>query len=260
MGPATATWVDSYGRPLIIAGPCSAETEDQTLETARQLHNIGAVSVFRAGVWKPRTRIGCFEGVGDRGLRWLQKVKAETGFETAVEVTLPWHIEKCLEAGIDVLWIGARTSVNPILVGELAKSLRGVDIPVLVKNPVNPDLDAWIGALERFDFVGIRRLAAVHRGFSTLDNGPFRNAPQWQIPMRLMSLLPDLPVICDPSHIAGSRSLLFPICVKALEMGAHGFMIESHIHPDEALSDGEQQLQPHDLHDFLRQLNIGTQS
>jgi chorismate mutase len=161
---------------------------------------------------------------------------------------------------VDLLWIGARTSVNPILVRELAGCLAGVDIPVLVKNPVNPDLDAWIGALERFDHVGIRRLGAVHRGFSTLDNGPFRNAPQWQIPIRLMSLLPDLPVLCDPSHIAGSRALLFPICVKALEIGAHGFMIESHIHPDEALSDGEQQLKPHDLHDFLRQLNIGTQS
>ncbi len=245
----------AQGLPLVIAGPCSAETESQVMETARRLSAID-IRVFRAGVWKPRTKPGCFEGLGEEALPWLKNVKKETGMAVAIEVATPEHVDLALRYDIDYLWIGARTSTNPFAVQAIADSLQGVDIPVLVKNPVNPDLDLWIGALERLNRAGVSRLAAVHRGFSYYGEKMYRNIPMWQIPIELRRRLPQLPLLCDPSHIGGRRELVEPLCQQALDLGCEGLMIESHISPDEAWSDAQQQLTPSSLSEILRRLVI----
>lgn len=228
-------------RPLVIAGPCSAETEDQVMDTARQLAKNG-VKVFRAGIWKPRTKPGGFEGNGVTALPWMQKVKKETGMLTATEVATAKHAEEALKFGVDVLWIGARTTADPFAVQEIADTLKGVDVPVLIKNPVNPDLELWIGALQRLNNAGIKRLGAIHRGFSTYDKKLYRNLPQWHIPIELHRRFPDLPIICDPSHIAGRRDLISPLCQQAMDLQFDGLIIESHCDPDKAWSDAPQQL------------------
>lgn len=236
-------------RPLIIAGPCSAETEEQVMATALELSKNG-VPVFRAGIWKPRTKPGGFEGVGVKGLPWLQRVKAETGMFVGTEVATAKHIEEALKHGIDILWIGARTSANPFAMQEIADALQGVDVPVLVKNPVNPDIELWIGAMERLYNAGIRKLGAIHRGFSTYDKKIYRNLPQWNIPIELRRRYPNLPIICDPSHIGGKRELIAPLCQQAMDLGFDGLMIESHCNPDKAWSDAAQQLTP-DILDYV---------
>lgn len=230
-------------RPIVIAGPCSAETEEQVMETAKQLASKGC-KMFRAGVWKPRTKPGGFEGNGEKALPWMKRVKEETGMLTATEVATPEHVELALKYGIDILWVGARTSANPFAMQALADSLRGVDVPVLVKNPVNPDLELWIGALERINQAGIKRLAAIHRGFSSYDKKIYRNLPMWQIPIELHRRIPDLPIFCDPSHIGGSRELVAPLCQQAMDLGFEGLIVESHCEPDKAWSDAKQQVTP----------------
>lgn len=242
-------------RPLIIAGPCSAETEEQVLTSARQLSAQG-VKIFRAGIWKPRTKPGGFEGVGVEGLEWLKRVKAETGMYVATEVATKQHVEAALAAGIDILWIGARTTVNPFAVQEIADALVGIDIPVLIKNPVNPDLDLWIGAIERIYGAGIRRIGAIHRGFSSYDKKIYRNLPLWNIPIELHRRMPNLPIICDPSHIGGKRELIAPLCQQAMDMSFNGLMIESHCTPDQAWSDASQQVTPDVLKYILNMLVI----
>ena len=243
------------GSPLVMAGPCSAETEEQTLSTARQLA-MGGVKVFRAGIWKPRTKPGGFEGIGKEGLQWLKRVKEETGMLVATEVAMRRHVEEALEAGVDILWIGARTSANPFAVQEIADALKdsGADVAVLVKNPVNPDLELWIGALERLYNAGIRRLGAIHRGFSFYGKSIYRNPPQWHIPIELHRRLPELPIVVDPSHMGGRRELIAPLCQQALDMKFTGLMIESHCTPDEAWSDKNQQVTPESLRIILSSL------
>jgi chorismate mutase len=242
-------------RPFFIAGPCSAETEEQVLSTARQLAGMG-IRVFRAGIWKPRTRPNAFEGVGSKGLAWLKKVKEETGMLTAIEVANVKHVYEALKYSIDIFWIGARTTANPFAVQEIADTLKGVDIPVLVKNPVNPDIELWIGALERINQAGIKRLAAIHRGFSTFEKSGFRNNPQWQIPIEIKRRIPELPLLTDPSHICGSRNGLFEISQEAMDLNFEGLIIESHIDPENALSDPQQQLTPNDLKKLIDRLVI----
>lgn len=230
-------------RPIVIAGPCSAETEEQVMNTACQLVSRG-YRMFRAGIWKPRTKPGGFEGNGELALPWMQRVKNETGMMICTEVATPKHVELALEAGMDLLWVGARTSANPFAMQELADSLQGVDIPVLVKNPVNPDLELWIGALERINRAGVKRLGAIHRGFSSMDAKIYRNLPMWNLPIELHRRYPDLPIICDPSHIGGRRDLIAPLCQQAMDMGFDGLIIESHCDPDKAWSDAKQQVMP----------------
>jgi chorismate mutase len=236
-------------RPLLIAGPCSAETEEQVMETAKQLAAKG-VKIFRAGIWKPRTKPGGFEGVGVEGLTWLKRVKAETGMYVATEVATAKHVREALSHDIDLLWIGARTSANPFAMQEIADSLEGVDIPVLIKNPVNPDLDLWIGAVERIYNAGVRRIGVIHRGFSSFDRKIYRNLPQWHIPMELRRRMPNLPIICDPSHIGGTRELIAPLCQQAMDLNFDGLIIESHCNPEKAWSDAAQQVTPEVL-DFI---------
>jgi chorismate mutase len=245
----------SNERPVVISGPCSAESEDQVLTTAHELSKMG-IGVFRAGIWKPRTRPDSFEGMGSQALPWLQKVKKETGMLTATEVANVWHVKECLRHGIDVLWIGARTSANPFTMQEIADSLRGLDIVVFVKNPVNPDLELWIGAFERLNKAGITKLVAVHRGFSVYGQNDFRNPPQWEIPIELKRRIPDLPVITDPSHICGNKELLFSVAQKAMDLNFDGLFIESHIKPGEALSDRDQQITPAELKSLLSRLIV----
>lgn len=242
-------------RPLVIAGPCSAESEDQVLETAKQLAKNG-VKVFRAGVWKPRTKPGGFEGNGTAALPWMQEVKKETGMLTATEVATAKHVEEALKYGIDLLWIGARTTADPFAVQEIADTLKGIDIPVLVKNPVNPDLELWIGALQRINNAGITRLGAIHRGFSTYDKKLYRNMPQWHIPIELHRRLPELPIICDPSHISGRRDLIASLCQQAMDLQFDGLIVESHNDPDNAWSDASQQVTPDVLNIILNNLVI----
>jgi chorismate mutase len=241
-------------RPVVIAGPCSAETEEQVMDTAIQLANKG-VKIFRAGIWKPRTKPGGFEGVGVEGLPWLQRVKQETGMYVATEVATAKHVEAALKAGIDVLWVGARTTANPFAVQEIADSLKGVDVPVLVKNPVNPDLELWIGALERINGAGIKRLGVIHRGFSSYDKKIYRNLPQWHIPIELRRRIPGLPILCDPSHIGGKRELVAPLCQQAMDLGFDGLIVESHCNPDCAWSDASQQVTP-DVLDYILNLLV----
>ena len=242
-------------RPLVIAGPCSAETEEQVMDTARQLANNG-IRIFRAGVWKPRTKPGGFEGKGVEALPWMQRVKAETGMLLATEVATPEHVETALKAGIDILWIGARTSANPFSVQAIADALRGVDVPVFVKNPVNPDVELWTGALLRINSAGIRRLGAIHRGFSSVDQKLYRNPPMWHLPIELKRRFPSLPVITDPSHMGGRRDLIAPISQQAMDLGFDGLMIESHCNPDCAWSDAKQQVLPEVLDFILDRLVI----
>lgn len=230
-------------RPLVIAGPCSAETEEQVLETAKQLAAQG-VKIFRAGIWKPRTKPGGFEGVGTVGLPWLKRVKEETGMYVATEVANQYHVFEALKYGVDILWIGARTAANPFSMQEIADALKGVDIPIFIKNPVNPDLELWIGAVERIYNAGIRKIGVIHRGFSAYDKRIYRNLPQWHIPIELRRRFPNLPIICDPSHIGGKRDLIAPLCQQAMDLGFDGLIIESHCNPDNAWSDASQQVKP----------------
>lgn len=241
-------------RPIVIAGPCSAETEEQVMTTARQLRQKGC-HMFRAGVWKPRTKPGGFEGNGEAALPWMKAVKDETGMLVATEVAKPEHVELCLKYGIDILWIGARTTANPFAMQDLADSLQGVDVPVFVKNPVNPDLELWIGAMERINQAGVKRMAAIHRGFSSYDKKIYRNLPMWQIAMELHRRVPNLPIICDPSHIGGRRELIAPLCQQAMDLGFDGLLVESHCCPDEAWSDAKQQVTP-DVLDYILSLLV----
>jgi len=245
----------SEDHPLIIAGPCSAETEEQVMDTARKLADIN-IPIFRAGIWKPRTRPNSFEGVGSVGLEWLKRVKEETGMLTTVEVANVKHVYEALKYGVDILWIGARTTANPFAVQEIADTLKGMDIPVLIKNPINPDIELWIGAIERLNHAGIKRMAAIHRGFSSFDKTGFRNAPQWQIPIELKRRIPDLPIITDPSHICGNRERLLEISQDALDLDFDGLIIESHCNPDKAWSDKDQQVLPADLQKLIGRLVI----
>ena len=243
------------GRPLVIAGPCSAETEEQVMETARQLHGFG-IRIFRAGIWKPRTKPGSFEGVGPEGLLWLKRVKEELGMYVATEVANTRHVHDALAAGVDILWIGARTTANPFAVQEIADALEGTDIPVLIKNPVNPDLDLWIGALERIYNAGVRKIAAIHRGFSSYDEKIYRNLPFWHIPIELRRLMPEVPILCDPSHIGGKRELVGPISQQAMDLNFDGLIVETHPNPDKAWSDTKQQVTPEMLNSILNALVI----
>jgi chorismate mutase len=246
-----SNWANVTHQPFIISGPCSAETEEQLLATARLLKETGKVSVLRAGIWKPRTRPGEFEGIGSIGLEWLKTAKAETGLPTAVEVATAKHVEEALAAGVDILWVGARSTVNPFTVQEIADALRGVDIPVMVKNPINPDLSLWIGALERINGAGITKLAAIHRGFSSFEKTAFRNEPMWDLAISLKTIVPNLPIINDPSHICGNRELLPFISQKALDLDMQGLMIESHIDPSVAWTDAKQQVTPAALSEMI---------
>ncbi len=256
--PITLPGVDPR-RPLVIAGPCSAETEEQVIETARQLAAEG-IRIYRAGLWKPRTKPGGFEGVGEQGIPWLQRVKHETGMYTATEVATRQHVEAALRGGVDLLWIGARTAANPFAMQEVADALRGVDVPVLVKNPISPDLELWIGAIERIHNAGIRRLGAIHRGFTSIDTSLYRNHPMWSLPIELHRRLPRLPLFCDPSHIGGKRELIAPLSQQAMDLGFDGLIIESHCSPDSAWSDKAQQVTPEALAYILRNLVIRQQS
>jgi chorismate mutase len=242
-----------FSKPVIMAGPCSAETEEQVLNTAVPLAKMG-IKIFRAGIWKPRTRPNAFEGVGSVGLKWLQTVQKETGMLVAIEVANVKHVYEALKYGVDILWIGARTSANPFAVQDIADSLRGVNIPVLVKNPINPDVDLWIGAIERINNAGIKQMAAIHRGFSSYDKTIYRNVPQWQIPIELRRRIPDMPIITDPSHICGTREFLFDISQKAMDLNFDGLIIETHCNPDKALSDAKQQVTPDGLKHILDRL------
>ncbi|WP_207428704.1 chorismate mutase [Pedobacter sp. SYSU D00535] len=246
-------------QPLVIAGPCSAETEDQLLATAHLLAKTGKISVLRAGIWKPRTRPGEFEGIGSIGLEWLKRAKEETGLPTTVEVANAKHVEEALAAGVDILWVGARSTVNPFTVQEIADALKGVDIPVMVKNPVNPDLSLWVGALERINGAGITKLAGISRGFSSFEKSAFRNEPMWELTIQLMTLCPELPIICDPSHICGNRELIPYISQKALDLEMDGLMIESHIDPSVAWTDAKQQVTPAALSDLIDNLTVRHQ-
>lgn len=237
-------------RPSVIAGPCSAETQEQVMETAEALRQMG-INVYRAGIWKPRTHPGSFEGVGALGLKWMQKAKKEYGLRIATEVASEKHVFECLKYGVDLVWLGARTTANPFLVQEIADALKDTDIPVLVKNPVNPDMDLWIGALERLNRAGVSKLGVIHRGFSTFDKIKYRNDPQWQIAIELRSRYPELPFFVDPSHMAGSKDYIREISQRSLDLGFEGLMIESHCSPESALSDSRQQLTPPELSDLL---------
>lgn len=256
IAPISAWHLPRAQKPILIAGPCSAETETQVNETCERLAAQGVVSILRAGIWKPRTRPNSFEGVGAVGLAWLKRAGLRHQLPVTVEVANSKHVEEALQAGIDILWIGARTTVNPFAVQEIADALAGIDLPVIVKNPVNPDLALWIGALERLANSGITRLAALHRGFSYYEKTKYRNNPQWEIPIELMRQLPQLPVWCDPSHICGNRHLLLHVAQKALDLNFGGLMLESHINPDAAWSDAEQQVSPERLGELFRSLVI----
>ena len=243
-------------RPALIAGPCAAESREQVLQTAESLKGISNLIAYRAGLWKPRTRPGDFEGVGEKGLPWLREVKKSTGLRLAVEVAIPTHVEACMASDVDIVWIGARTVVSPFIIDEIARALSGSNICVMVKNPVNPDLSLWAGGIERLQKAGIKNLAAVHRGFDAFSSNPYRNLPLWEIPIELKRLFPELPMLCDPSHIGGKREMLSSISQKALDLGMDGLMIESHIDPDHALTDMAQQLSPSDLKKMMSQLRI----
>lgn len=251
----------NLSRPIIIAGPCSVESQDQVMKTARQLASNG-IKIFRGGIWKPRTSPGGFEGIGEVGLPWLQKVKEETGMLVSTEVANRAHVELALNAGVDMVWIGARTSANPFAMQEIADALKefGKDIPVLIKNPVNPDLELWIGAMKRIYNAGIHRIGAIHRGFSTYGKHLYRNPPEWRIPIELQRRYPDLPIFCDPSHISGKRELIASISQQALDMNFAGLIVESHCDPDSAWSDKNQQVSPEVLDIILNTLVLRDES
>ncbi len=252
-----SSWVNTsvLKRPIVIAGPCSAETLEQVMKSAVQLKSYG-INIFRAGIWKPRTRPNSFEGVGEEGLAWLQEVKQTTGMMTSTEVANAKHVELALDAGVDILWIGARTTVNPFAVQEIADALKNKDVPVMVKNPMNPDLDLWVGALERLRNVGIKKLVAVHRGFSNYQKTKYRNEPEWQIAIELKRRIPNLPIFCDPSHICGNRRYLEDVSQTSMDLNYHGLIIEAHPNPKEAWSDANQQLTPKNLSKMLDRLVI----
>lgn len=252
-------WIPNLKRPLVIAGPCSAETEEQVIQTALEIKKNDDVRVFRAGIWKPRTRPNTFEGVGEEGLKWMAQAKKETGLLTTTEVATAAHAELALKHGIDILWIGARTTANPFSVQEIADVLKGTNVPVLVKNPINADLALWLGAIERIAGAGIKKIGAIHRGFSSYEKTQYRNAPIWKIPIELKRMLPDLPMICDPSHIAGVRDLVSGICQKAMDIDMEGLMIETHLSPNDAWSDAAQQVTPNALKEILGNLQLRTE-
>jgi chorismate mutase len=249
-------WLPKIDNPLLISGPCSLESEEQALSTARELAKDKRVFVYRGGIWKPRTRPGMFEGVGSIGLEWLKLVKQETGLMTGTEVANAQHVEECLKAGVDVMWIGARSTASPFVVQEIADVLKGTDQIIMVKNPVNPDVQLWVGALERLNQAGLKNLVAIHRGFTPFSESKYRNFPNWKTVIELRRLLPNLPIICDPSHISGKRAYLFEISQKAFDLGLDGLMIESHIDPSCALSDKDQQVTPAELAKILDKLVI----
>lgn len=250
-------WLDhlELPHPLVIAGPCSAETEDQVLQIAQQLKNTD-VTYLRAGIWKPRTRPGNFEGVGAIGLKWMQRAKKETGMPLATEVANAAHVEHALEHDIDLLWVGARSTVSPFIMQEIANALQGTDKIVLVKNPVNPDLALWLGALERLQKANVKKLGAIHRGFSTYEKSKYRNIPEWQLAIEFQNKFPDMPLICDPSHITGKRDMIFDVSQTALDLNYDGLMIETHIDPDNAWSDASQQVTPKTLIQIMKDLKI----
>lgn len=254
---ALRTWLDDMqlSHPLVIAGPCSAETEEQVLKIAHELKDTD-VNYYRAGIWKPRTRPGNFEGVGALGLNWLKKVKEETGMKTCTEVANAAHVKLAIENDVDLLWIGARSSVSPFIMQELADALQGTDKIVLVKNPVNPDLPLWLGGIERLYTAGIKKLGAIHRGFSTYEKSKYRNIPEWQLAIEFQNRFPDLPLICDPSHITGNRDMIFDVSQTALDLNFDGLMIETHIDPDNAWSDAAQQVTPKKLVQIMEDLRI----
>lgn len=254
---ATQEWglFSDLTRPIVIAGPCSAESERQVFETAKALKASG-VEVLRAGIWKPRTRPNCFEGVGAEGLVWMRRVQRELGMKISTEVANVKHVYEALKAGVDMLWVGARTSANPFAMQEIADALKGTDIPVLVKNPVNPDVELWIGALERLNMAGLRKIGVIHRGFSTYGKSKYRNVPQWQLPIEIKRRFPDLLMICDPSHISGKREYIHEISQQAMDLGFDGLIVESHICPEIALSDAAQQVTPMNLSEILGKLII----
>lgn len=253
-------YVDNKRKPVVIAGPCSAETEEQLFETCKLIleHNQGDIDIFRAGIWKPRTRPNSFEGVGETGLKWFSQVKKALGITIATEVATPQHVELALKYGVDILWIGARSTVNPFTVQDIADVLKGVDIPVIIKNPINPDVALWLGAIERINNAGITKIAALHRGFSTFEKTKYRNSPMWQLAIELKSKLPELPMFFDPSHVGGKRELIEPLSQKALDLNYDGLMIETHITPDTAWSDAEQQVTPVRLNAILEAIKIRT--
>jgi chorismate mutase len=252
-------WIPNLKRPLVIAGPCSAETEEQVLETAKAAVQIEDVRIFRAGIWKPRTRPNSFEGVGEEGLKWLKRVKEETGLLVTTEVANAHHVELALKNDIDILWIGARTTVNPFSVQEIADALKGTNIPVMVKNPINADLALWMGALERLNLAGIDKLVAIHRGFSSAQKSDYRNEPLWRIPIELKRRLPELPMVCDPSHITGDRNRIALVCQKAMDVDMEGIMVETHPNPDQAWSDAAQQVTPTALGQIVSNLKLKTE-
>jgi chorismate mutase len=241
-------------RPIIISGPCSAETEEQVLETAKQLADTGKIDFLRAGIWKPRTKPGMFEGIGAEALPWLLKAKKLTGLLTTVEIATPNHVEEAMKYEVDMLWIGARTTVNPFSVQAIADALHGIDIPVLIKNPIHPDIDLWTGGIERLQKAGVTRVGMVHRGFSSYGNTEYRNAPMWHLPIEMMRRFPDMLMICDPSHICGRRDILQTIAQKSIDLDFDGLMIESHIDPDNAWSDAKQQITPEQLSELLNNI------
>ena len=242
-------------RPLVIAGPCSAESREQVLETADAL-SAGGIRIFRSGVWKPRTKPGGFEGAGSAAFAWLQEARERTGMLICTEVATAAHVEEALKAGMDLLWIGARTTANPFAVQELSDALRGTDIPVLVKNPVNPDIDLWCGAIERLSGAGLRNIGIIHRGFSAYEKNLYRNLPLWHLPIEMKRRYPEITLLCDPSHMGGSRDLVAPLAQQALDLMYDGLMIESHCHPERALSDARQQLTPGELFAVIRRLVV----
>ena len=249
-------WLPNAQKPIIISGPCSAESREQVITTCSKIAECDKVSILRAGIWKPRTRPNSFEGVGEVGLSWLKEASELTGIPCIVEVANSQHVKAAFHAGIDMFWIGARTTVNPFSVQEIANALNGKDVPVFVKNPINPDLELWIGALERLNNAGVKKLGAIHRGFSTFDKTPFRNIPKWDIPIELKRQFPTLPLLSDPSHISGNRELVSMLSQKALDLDLDGLMIESHINPSKALSDAEQQITPTELAALCKQLIV----
>ena len=247
------TWVKDIKKPVVIAGPCSAETEEQLLETSQRVKEVG-VNIVRAGIWKPRTRPNNFEGIGEEGLRWIQNVRKETKQKFAVEVATPKHVYEAIKYNVDMLWVGARSTTNPFAVQEIAEALRGADVPVLIKNPINPDLALWMGAIERISNVGITKIGAIHRGFSSFKQTKFRNLPMWQIPLELKRKLPNLPLICDPSHIAGQREMIFELSQNAIDLDYDGLIIETHRDPENAWSDAAQQITPESLGAIIKNL------
>ena len=251
-------WSGTQDHPLVIAGPCSAEGEEQVMNTVKQMmeQTNGRINMIRAGVWKPRTRPNSFEGVGEIGLPWVKNAGRAVGLPVTVEVANPEHVEAALKNDIDVLWIGARTTVSPFAVQEIADALKGVDVPVMIKNPINPDIELWIGAIERFYQAGINKLAVIHRGFSSYEKTIYRNPPMWEIPIELRRRLPQVPIIVDPSHMGGSRELIYILAQQAMDMGFEGLMIESHQNPDKAWSDAKQQVTPQRLSEILSQLVV----